>query len=184
MSYSTSPSSSASDPLPVKQALHEKPGVRQFVKFAIVGLSSTVINFGISYFLQYQMHFPLVPSLTIAFLLSCLNGFIWNRQWTFRHHRSNSAATQSLRFVAVNIVGFVLNTSIAVFIVALYESGKGGVIQLGTLLKIFAAVVTSQHREEYPKLVFFAALAMATAVVVFWNFFANRYWTFRHKKTA
>ncbi len=180
MSYTTSSPSPSPNPLPEKLALHQNPAARQFVKFCIVGASSTVINFGVDNIQHYKLHAPLVPSLTVGFLLSCLNGFFWNRQWTFRTARGHSAATQSLRFIAVNIVGFLLNNTIVVLIIALYDSTKGADVGGHNLLSLFVALATSQHKQDIPKLVLNAALAVATAVVVFWNYFANRFWTFKH----
>jgi putative flippase GtrA len=159
--------------------LHQQHGTRQFVKFCIVGVSSTIINFGFFNLLYHKTAVGLVPSLTIAFFLSMLNGFFWNRRWTFRESRVNSAATQSLRFFAVNVVGWILNTSIVVLIVAHYQSGGND-----RFFDILAAVVAGQGRQHFGALLLNAALGVATCVVVFWNFFANRFWTFKHHKPA
>ncbi len=186
MSYTTSSTHAESDspienrPVPI----HQKPGARQFVKFCIVGFSSTIINFAVVNGLHYKAHFQVWPSVIYGFLLSCVNGFIWNRQWTFKQSRSNSVATQSVRFVAVNIVGLVLNCSIVAILIALYESSKGSVVNTHHFIAMFESIAASQHKFDVPKLVLNGALLVATGVVVFWNFFANRLWTFKHKKKA
>ena len=41
-------------------------------------------------------------------------------------------------------------------------------------------MLTNAGKQEYGALLFNGALLAATAVVVFWNFFANRFWTFKH----
>jgi putative flippase GtrA len=152
------------------------------VKFCIVGLSSTAINFAV-FNILHKLNVFLVPSLTIAFFLSMLNGFIWNRRWTFREARKNSAATQSLRFFAVNIVGWILNTSIVVLIVAHYESGGHGMFGGDArFTRILLAVVAGEGKKAFSWVLLNGALAVATFVVVFWNFFANRLWTFKHHK--
>ncbi|HEY3329584.1 MAG TPA: GtrA family protein [Capsulimonadaceae bacterium] len=157
--------------------LHKRKGLRQFVKFCIVGASSAAVNFGLMNLLHYRLELPLISSLTIAFLLSVFNGFYWNRKWTFAHARGRSAANQYTKFLAVNIVGYILNTSITVAIIAaLVVAHSHGAVDFGA---IFMDVITGK-KATYPKLVTNGALLGATGVVVFWNFFANRHWTFKH----
>src|SRR5579872_297934 len=77
--------------LPRSQPLHERKSIRQFVKFCIVGASSTVISFTIFNMLLQKYDFPLVPAVTVAFLVSVINGFLWNRHWTFKEAKHQSA---------------------------------------------------------------------------------------------
>src|SRR5579862_3009833 len=127
MSLITKPIDTAdSIPLSRSQPLHERPSIRQFVKFCIVGASSTVVSFAIFNLLYQKFDFPLVPAVTIAFLLSVMNGFFWNRRWTFKEARHMSARDQYVKFLAVNVVGWFLNTSIVVLIVAHFTSGGHG----------------------------------------------------------
>lgn len=161
--------------------LTQRRGVRQFVKFGIVGVSSSIINFGLSNLLHYGLNLPVVPALTIAFFVSVLNGFFWNRHWTFKEARGKPAHHQSLQFLLVNIVGWLLNTSIVVLIIAHFKShGHGLFGDAQQFHDILAAVLTNSGKHEYGPLLFNGALLVATAVVVFWNFFANRRWTFKH----
>ena len=162
-------------------ALAQRPGVRQFVKFGIVGASSTVINFLCVNLLYRVAGFSLVPSLTIAFLVSAMNGFFWNRHWTFKEARGKPAHTQSLQFLIVNIIGWLLNTSIVVLIVAHFTStGQGLFGSERQLHQIVLAIVAGEGKKQYSFWLLNGALAAATAVVVFWNFFANRFWTFKN----
>jgi putative flippase GtrA len=182
MSYTTPATTPAAEAKPNRVALHKKHGARQFVKFCLVGFSSTLINFGFLYVLFDKVHVALVLSLTIAFVMSMLNGFFWNRRWTFRESRSQSALTQSARFFAVGFVGWVLNTSIVVLIVALNVSAHGS--DHARFSDILLAVVSDKAKEKFGTFLVYWALAVATFFVVFWNFFANRLWTFNHKKSA
>ena len=162
-------------------SLTQRRGVRQFIKFGIVGASSSVINFGLSNLFHYKLDWPLVPALTVAFFLSVLNGFFWNRHWTFKEARGKPAHTQSLQFLVVNIVGWILNTSIVVLIVAHFKSHGNGLFgNPAEFQRIVTAMVTNTGKHEYGPLLFNGALLIATGVVVFWNFFANRKWTFKH----
>jgi putative flippase GtrA len=160
--------------------LIQRPGVRQFVKFGIVGASSSVINFGILNLLYHKAGFPLMSALTVAFLLSVCNGFIWNRRWTFKERRSHSPQAQSLRFLAVNIVAFLLNNSIVTLIVAHFTSSGGGLIgDRSHFTQVLNDILTGQGKAHYGFWLVNGALAAATSVVVFWNYFANRHWTFK-----
>jgi putative flippase GtrA len=166
--------------LPNSQPLHERRSIRQFVKFCIVGASSTVISFGIFNILYLKFAFPLVPAVTIAFLLAVINGFMWNRHWTFKEAKHKSAREQYMKFLAVNVVGWFLNTSIVVLIVAHFTSGGHGIFgDQHQFLSVVWAIVAGQH-SGFNKWLVNGALAAATCVVVFWNFFANRLWTFKH----
>jgi putative flippase GtrA len=83
-----------------------------------------------------------------------INSFIWNRRWTFRIRDKRARARQFAKFVTVNVIGMLLNSTITTL-----------------LLRPFLP--------EPPRLAFLACQATATAIVLFWNFFANKYWTFR-----
>ena len=161
--------------------LAQKPGVRQFIKFGIVGTSNSVIYFVLSNLFHYKLNWPLIPALSTAFFLSVLNGFFWNRKWTFREARGKPAHTQSFQFLIVNIIGWLLNTSIVVLIILSYKSpGRGLFDNSDEAHRIITAMFTNMGRQEYGPLLFNGALLVATGVVVFWNYFANRLWTFKH----
>ena len=156
----------------------EHKGVRQFVKFVIVGASSATINFAVTNVLHFVLHVRLVPNaVTAAFLISVVNGFYWNRRWTFKEARGNSAHSQGVRFLLVNVVGLILTNTIVLSIVALKS---GSVHSLADFQQLAMNVVSSQAKETYGPLLVNGALGCATVVVAFWNFFANRFWTFRH----
>ncbi|MBV9849799.1 MAG: GtrA family protein [Armatimonadetes bacterium] len=161
--------------------LTRRRGVRQFAKFCIVGSSSFTINFVVFNLLYHRAGLFLVPSLTIAFLLSVVNGFIWNRLWTFREAKHKPAHTQSFQFLVVNVVGWFLNTSIVVLVVAHHRAqGHGFFGDPVQFQRIVFSIVAGEGRQHYSPLLLDGALLVATCVVVFWNFFANRLWTFKH----
>jgi putative flippase GtrA len=109
-----------------------------------------------------------------------LNGFVWNRQWTWKDARANAAHDQGLKFLAVNIVGYVLNTTIVVLIVA-HFSTKGGLFGDSAELRgVLYNILSGEGKHVYPKLLFNGAQAAAVGIVVWWNYFANRFWTFKH----
>lgn len=128
--------------------LHERRGVRQFVKFGIVGASSTVIDWGIYLFLTRIFGMFYLMAKILSFSVAVFNSYVWNRRWTFR---SNDPAKlkQFIKFLTISIVGLVLNSSI-----------------------MFLAV-------DKFKLHDIVGLALATAIILIWNFLANKYYTFK-----
>jgi putative flippase GtrA len=150
-------------------------GVRQFLKFATVGTMNTAIDWSLAFVLTYYTPIPRMlgvgfVSLTgvpfrpeaaavwFAKILSSgtatINSFIWNRRWTFRVRDKHARARQFAKFVTVNVVGMLLNSTITTL-----------------LIRPFLP--------EPPRVAFMACQATATAIVLFWNFFMNKYWTFR-----
>jgi putative flippase GtrA len=161
-------------------SLIEHKGLRQFVKFVIVGLSSTVVNYGLVELLYYRAHLlSLVADLTIAFVISVFNGFYWNRYWTFKHARHNAVHEQYVQFLLINLIGWLVSTVIVVLIVA-HFSGGGVLSGWQGFKRVFIAVVLGTGRNLFPKRLVYGAMFAAASVVVFWNYFANRHWTFKH----
>ena len=139
-------------------------GVRQFIKFGIVGMSSTVINFTVLYVCLHLFRVrqnESVPlrylSLTIAFMVSVVNGYYWNRQWTFQARGEKHQTVEFLQFVTITGVGLAITLLISKFLVPQFRNDFH--------LSIIPAT--------------FAAQLCATFCVMFWNFFANRLWTFK-----
>ena len=144
--------------------LVQRPGVRQFVKFGIVGLSNTALNFAVMNVLLKILHAgPHEPpsrttvAIGIAFVISAINGYIWNQRWTFASSPQKQRVVQFGQFCIVSGVGLAITQLIV-------KACK-------------AFLVDSAHWQFI--LAINAAQAIATVVVVFWNFFANRFWTFR-----
>lgn len=150
-------------------------GVRQFMKFATVGVMNTAIDWGLALLLTYYTPLPRLmgtafvnltgapfrPEAVAVWLTkiissgtATINSFIWNRRWTFRIRNPHARTRQFAKFVTVNIIGMLLNSTITTLLVRPFLP-------------------------EPPRLVFMACQATATALVMFWNFFANKYWTFR-----
>ncbi len=154
-----SPPVSLNAPLPP----HKRRGVRQFIKFGIVGASSTIINFAVLNFALIGLHFKDIAngryaSATLAFLVSVVNGYVWNKRWTFKEAQAKAVHTQFTQFALVNLVGLALDLLLIRLISVPLETRFG-----------FSLVVATNIAQLF-----------ATGIVVFWNFFANRFWTFKH----
>jgi putative flippase GtrA len=166
------------------QGIAQRRGVRQFVKFCIVGFSSTLIDFAIYFALIEYFHIqaaisPLVGDAkllgfldaqmlgriaanSISFLFAVSNGFIWNSRWTFRHTDREGLKARYFKFVLTNVIGLCLNLTI-----------------LTLVSHVVPAALTAMLPHSMKDPAGFIGKLCATAVVVFWNFTASKYWTFK-----
>ena len=142
--------------------LAHRPGLRQLVKFGIVGLSSTAVNFAVLN-LMLALHQNRYAAVTVAFLVSVVNGYFWNKRWTFKSAQAKALHTQFTQFLLVNTVGLGLDLLIIKLLSAPLERA----------LPLSSPHLTMVVATNLAQLV-------ATGVAVFWNFFANRFWTFKH----
>lgn len=164
--------------------------LKRFLKFAVVGVIGAIVDFGTLNLLLNTITNAVVgdtilhnaanafanPDFTVAqltkigalitqsisFVLAIMSNFMWNRYWTYPDSRSKRFRKQFVQFFVVNVSG-LLPRSIIVF--------------LST--PIFARLITSffptldAHRFSVN-----LAVMLAVGIVLFWNFFANRYWTY------
>ncbi len=136
-----------------------RPGVRQFIKFCLVGASSTVIDLGLLFFLTHTFNTPWAIAKIFSFSLGVTNGFFWNSRWTFNHIEQIDPRARYAKFCAVNIVGLLLSL---------------------TIMKTIFVLHFHMWQHQNPKgLILLVAQLVATPIVVFWNFFANKHWTFK-----
>lgn len=55
----------------------------QFIKFALVGASGTLVNLGLVYILYTLLKWNKYIATALAFIASVINNFIWDDRWTF-----------------------------------------------------------------------------------------------------
>ncbi|HEY3780903.1 MAG TPA: YqeG family HAD IIIA-type phosphatase [Fimbriimonadaceae bacterium] len=163
--------------------LYEKPAVKQFLKFCVVGGGSTVVDLGLFWLLRFGNHesvslsfghwlvanFPglfgsysgnvaaaSVPVFkTFTTTVAIFNSFLWNRLWTFQIRGKENRRSQFQKFFVVSIIGLILNTVITTF----FSEFLPGSTKTRTGI----------------------ALIVATFAVAFWNFLGQKYWIFKSK---
>lgn len=160
----------------------------RFFKFAVVGAFGFIVDFTIFNLLlipltalfgaETSLHETLVGyglgdeqiialagtvAGTISFLAAIVSNFTWNRYWTYPDSRSKSFRRQFAQFVFVNLLGIfiriplmALTTPFFINFVASMPALADYATRLGSNL----------------------ALILVVVIVMFWNFFANRYWTY------
>jgi putative flippase GtrA len=70
--------------------------LREFARFLIVGVANTLLSF-VTYRLLLAIGTPYVIAAPVSFAVGAVNGYIFNRRWTF-------AARDSMRSRAVYVV--------------------------------------------------------------------------------
>jgi dolichyl-phosphate beta-glucosyltransferase len=119
-----------------------------FFKYAIVWVSSTIVDIGALFVLVDLVNFNLYPSVAISFLLAVINGFLLNKLWTFED-KSKSYKKQFIKFLIISIFWLIL-TLISMYI----------------LVNIF-------------EINYLISKAITSLIVLFWNYFGNKIWTFK-----
>jgi len=133
------------------ERLTQRRGVRQFLKFGVVGASGFVVNFVIFTLLQrivpnHAEPGPYYMIYSVAFLSGGVSNYFLNRAWTFRS--TGHVGREGLSFLSVSvlalIVGLIVSTVVSPWL------GHG-------------------HKTWF----------VSTVSAIFVNFFVNKYWTFR-----
>ena len=136
----------------------------RFIKFAIVG----TIGFGVD-FLAFNLFrsgigFSAEVSNVFSFAAAVISNFLLNRFWTFPDSRSKPLFGQLAQYAVVNVAGLIIRTVIFVVL-------KDPLISLVESLHLELPVAGYVVGENL-------ALATVVIIVMFWNFFINRYWTY------
>jgi putative flippase GtrA len=128
----------------------------EFGKFAVVGVIGTFVDFAIYSLLTRQFHLFYIYATCISVFLAIVNNFIWNKYWTFKKGRSGQGTKETYKFFVVSIVNYFINIGITY------------------------AVVTYSHFEViFGSYEDYFAKAVAIGIVLFSNYFGNKYWTFK-----
>lgn len=139
----------------------QRPGVRQFIKFCIIGLSNTFIDIGISWLLIFRLSISVILATVISWLVGVTNGYIWNSRWTFKGMGSGQRHELYIKFLIVNGVGLLLNLFIIKSVLFMFNDQP----------------VTNSQPD---RLHFLIAKVVAVGCVAVWNFMANKKWTFKN----
>lgn len=85
--------------------ISRRRGVRQFVKFAIVGASGTVVNFIVAHALEKTTTLGWFGDFSIGFMAGGASNYFLNRIWTFRSQRN--PLVEGMQFLAVSAVALI-----------------------------------------------------------------------------
>src|SRR5271165_3799709 len=91
----------------VSARLSRYPLIVQFMKFALVGVSNTLITLLVYTFLLKVVGMWYLAASAIGFAVGATNGFLLNRRWTFREHVGD--ALTPVRWGIVQSGGLAIN---------------------------------------------------------------------------
>ena len=139
--------------------VHEREAER-FFKFLVVGTIGFVVDFGTLTFLVEALGFIPVVANTFSFSAAVVSNFTLNRYWTYPDSRSKRRRVQIIQFFLVSIVGLTINNTLLLLLQHPFD-----VLLQETLFEGYVGG-------------YIPAKMVATVVVLFWNFFVNRFWTY------
>ena len=145
------------------KVIDKKERVR-FIKFAIVGATGSVVDIGVMNLLTQVFHLPLVVAGSISFVCAVINNFFWNRHWTYPDSRSKPLHHQLGMFFIVNAIGIAIRIPILKYV----EPPLAHLFENMAHISYDAADALAKN----------ATLIFAIGVVMLWNYFINRYWTY------
>lgn len=136
----------------------------RFVKFGIVGAIGSVIDFGVFNLFTIVFSVSSIISSIISFTLAVVNNFILNRFWTYPETRQISVVKQLTQFAIVSCLGLAIRVPLFAYLEKL-------LIPLAekTIPNVLTPTIVGHN----------LALACVIGVVMLWNYFINRIWTFR-----
>ena len=85
-------------------------GVRQFIKFGIVGASGTLVNFLVAHALEKTTALSWFVDFAIGFMVGGISNYIFNRIWTFGSRRN--PFVEGLQFLTVSAVALLAGGAI------------------------------------------------------------------------
>lgn len=140
---------------------------KRFVKFLMVGALGFLVDFGAFNLIHYFYSVPTTRldeniAQAISFALATLSNFTWNYLWIYPEAKSASQTRKMSKFVTVSVIGLIIRTPIFNLALPVGE-------QVAQRLPLPLTWNIGGN----------LALAMAVSVVLLWNFFVNRYWTYR-----
>jgi putative flippase GtrA len=133
------------------ERVRTRRGVRQFVKFGIVGASGFVVNLVIFTLLQrvvpnHSAAGPYYAIYSVAFLAGGVSNYFLNRIWTFKS--TGHAGKEAMQFLSVSVMALLVGLAVSALVAPVFGHG---------------------HKTWF--------VATLSGIVV--NFFVNKYWTFR-----
>lgn len=160
-----------------------KSNIRQFLKFGLVGVSNTLVNYLVYVvFVALGVHY--VAANVLGFLISVLNAYFWGSRFVFKEDKTKEKRVWwqvLLKTYASYALGLVLNTVLLILWVDLLNIGRyfGFVGELiGGMSGIFSFLPAEMDAHRTSELIG-PVLNMFVTIPV--NFAMNKFWAYRQK---
>ncbi len=103
--------------------------LRQLVRFALVGVSNTAINFGVLNVLiaatGIERGLPFALLQAVGFAAALFNSYLWNSHWSFENTKARTEREFAVFFL-VTVIGLLLNSLVG-YIVTTYAAPLAGI---------------------------------------------------------
>jgi putative flippase GtrA len=175
------------EPLPSKSPVKQyasKEGKR-FARFLVVGAIGFVLDFGISN-LAHALGFgawvghsvmpaisksmasflvqnPEVAEQTLSLSVAITSNFIWNYFWIYPEARGAKQGGKMVKFLIVSLAGLAIGVPLTAVLVVFYRGALATLHIAGDGLNLAGNL----------------AQVTRVGLLLFWNFFVNRYWTYK-----
>ena len=123
--------------------------IEQILKFGVVGIIATVIDFGVLYVLSQPLGMDPVISAGISFCVSLVFNYVASMRYVFTHREDMSRSREFVIFLVLSLIGLAINEAIMAAGVAVL--GNSALAVMGTKV-------------------------LATAIVMVWNFVSRKKW--------
>ena len=144
--------------------LKSKKERSRFFRFLIVGTIGAVVDFGIFNLLTNLTPINAVIASMISFTAAVISNFLWNRYWTYPDSRTKRVSHQLVQFFVINLIGLAIRTPLFAFL----EPRMIGLAEKYASQAPLSTITIGHN----------ISLAIAVGVVLLWNFFENRFWTY------
>jgi putative flippase GtrA len=137
----------------------------RFLKFMVVGTIGAVVDLGIFNVLSSLFGVQAIIAQAISFSMAVVSNFLWNRYWTYPDSRNKPVANQLGQFIIVSVIGLTIRTLI-------FDRLEEGMIWAASQVmpkNFFLSPTIIGHN---------LSLATVILIIMLWNFFVNRYWTY------
>lgn len=123
--------------------------IEQILKFGVVGIIATVIDFGVLYVLSQPLGMDPVISAGISFCVSLVFNYVASMRYVFTHREDMSRSREFVIFLVLSLIGLAINEAVMAAGVAVL--GSSALAVMGTKV-------------------------LATAIVMVWNFVSRKKW--------
>ena len=136
----------------------------RFLRFILVGIVNTLVDFGVFNLMAGAAKLPLLTSQAISFIAGVTTSFFLSRKFVFPEANGGNVVGQLPKFLVINLIGLGIRS----FSIPKLNNLFLGVFGNAKLLGLTPEFLSRN-----------LAWAISTLIVLSINFFGNRAWTFR-----
>jgi len=126
-----------------------RAGLKEFIKFCLVGLTGTLINLAVLYWFTEFLGVYYLVSAIFAFVIAATSNYVLNKIWTFKEKMQHQILPKYAKFFAVSVAALGVNL-------------------------LFLYIFT-----EFLSIHYLVSQALAIIISMIINFLGNKWWTFK-----